>query len=254
MSAECERLFGVAEQMVPPLRTRLEASTIGIAQTLRPWVRNGLVDAADSLIDVSEEVGNSVIWEAEEDDLDAGNLIKAAAQKLESDFGVLDVLVNNAGISGKEEVSRENFHTVFDTNVFSTMLLTQALEHLLRKSRDPRIINVSSVLGSITVRNDHSSPYTQVTGETYRVSKAALNMVTGIQAYKYKEWEHPAKVWSFCPGFVVTNLTGEDKQSKIDRGAESSETSAQGITEIVRGDRDDEVNQFLAKRGEVLPW
>ena len=72
MSAECERLFGVAEQMVPPLRTRLEASTIGIAQTLRPWVRNGLVDAADSLIDVSEEVGNSVIWEAEEDDLDAG--------------------------------------------------------------------------------------------------------------------------------------------------------------------------------------
>ncbi|KAH6952289.1 hypothetical protein BKA56DRAFT_625813 [Ilyonectria sp. MPI-CAGE-AT-0026] len=187
-------------------------------------------------------------------DITSDESIKAAAQKLESDFGALDVLVNNAGISGKEEVSRENFHTVFDTNVFSTMLLTQALEHLLRKSRDPRIINISSVLGSITVRNDHSSPYTQVTGETYRVSKAALNMVTGIQAYKYKKWEHPAKVWSFCPGFVITNLTGEDKQSKIDRGAESSETSAQGITEIVRGDRDDEANQFLAKRGEVLPW
>ncbi|KAF6515108.1 hypothetical protein HZS61_005014 [Fusarium oxysporum f. sp. conglutinans] len=74
MSAECERLFSVAEQMVPPLRTRLEASTIGMAQTLRSWVRNGLVDAADSLIDVSEEVGNSVIWEAEEDNLDTGNL------------------------------------------------------------------------------------------------------------------------------------------------------------------------------------
>ncbi|KAI8401933.1 hypothetical protein FOFC_17238 [Fusarium oxysporum] len=43
-----------------------------MAQTLRSWVRNGLVDAADSLIDVSEEVGNSVIWEAEEADLDAG--------------------------------------------------------------------------------------------------------------------------------------------------------------------------------------
>jgi len=72
MSAECERLFGVAEQMVPPLRTRLEASTIGIAQTLRPWVRNGLVDAADSLIDVPEEVGSSIIWETEEDGRDAG--------------------------------------------------------------------------------------------------------------------------------------------------------------------------------------
>jgi hypothetical protein len=72
MSAECERLFGVAEQMVPPLRTRLEASTIGIAQTLRSWVRNGLVDAADSLTDVSEEVGSSIIWETEEDGRDAG--------------------------------------------------------------------------------------------------------------------------------------------------------------------------------------
>jgi hypothetical protein len=72
MSAECERLFSVAGQIVSPLRTRLEASTIGMAQTLRSWVRNGLVDAVDSLIDVSEEVGNSVIWEAEEDGLDAG--------------------------------------------------------------------------------------------------------------------------------------------------------------------------------------
>jgi hypothetical protein len=52
--------------------TRLEASTIGMAQSLRSWVRNGLVDVADSLIGVSEEVGNSVIWELEEDDLDAG--------------------------------------------------------------------------------------------------------------------------------------------------------------------------------------
>ncbi|KAJ3454851.1 hypothetical protein MRS44_013451 [Fusarium solani] len=66
MSAECKRLFSVAGQMVSPLRTRLEASTIGITQTLRLWVRNGLIDAVDTLIDVSGEVGNSIIWEAEE--------------------------------------------------------------------------------------------------------------------------------------------------------------------------------------------
>ncbi|OAQ57863.1 restless-like transposase [Pochonia chlamydosporia 170] len=67
MSAECERLFSVAGQMVSPLRTRLEASTIGITQTLRSWVRNGLIDAADTLIDVSGEIGESIIWQAEED-------------------------------------------------------------------------------------------------------------------------------------------------------------------------------------------
>jgi hypothetical protein len=72
MSVECERLFSVAGQMLSPLRTRLDVSTIGMAQTLRSWVRNGLVDAVGSLIDVSEELGSSVIWEAEEDGLNAG--------------------------------------------------------------------------------------------------------------------------------------------------------------------------------------
>ena len=67
MSAECERLFSVSGQMVSPLRTRLEASTIGITQTLRSWVRSGLIEAADSLIDVSEEVKTSII-KGEEDD------------------------------------------------------------------------------------------------------------------------------------------------------------------------------------------
>lgn len=53
--------------MVSPLQTRLEASTIGITQTLRSWVRNGLIEAADALVDVSEEVVNSIIWDGEEE-------------------------------------------------------------------------------------------------------------------------------------------------------------------------------------------
>jgi len=72
MLAECERLFSVAGQMVSPLRTRLEASTIGMTQTLRSWVRNGLIDAVDTLVDVSDEVGSSIIWETEEDGRDDG--------------------------------------------------------------------------------------------------------------------------------------------------------------------------------------
>ena len=69
MSAECERLFSVSGQMVSPLRTRMEASTIGVTQTLRSWVRSGLIEAADTLIEVSGEVGNSVVRE-NEDELD----------------------------------------------------------------------------------------------------------------------------------------------------------------------------------------
>jgi hypothetical protein len=60
MSAEYKRLFSAAGQMVSPLRTQIEASTIGIAQTLRSWVRNRLIRAEDSLIDTSKEVGHSI--------------------------------------------------------------------------------------------------------------------------------------------------------------------------------------------------
>jgi hypothetical protein len=73
MSAECERLFSLAGQMVSPLRTRLEANTIGVTQTLRPWVRNGLINDVDTLIDVSGEVANSIIWKPDEDAGDAGD-------------------------------------------------------------------------------------------------------------------------------------------------------------------------------------
>ncbi|KAJ6436893.1 restless-like transposase [Purpureocillium lavendulum] len=66
-SAERERLFSVAGQMVSPLRTRLEASTIGVTQTLRSWVRHGLINTIDTLIDVLREVGESILWYAEED-------------------------------------------------------------------------------------------------------------------------------------------------------------------------------------------
>jgi hypothetical protein len=112
-------------------------------------------------------------------DITSDESIKAAAKKLSSAFGALDVLVNNAGISGKEEVSRENFQTVFNTNVFGTMLLTQALEPLLQKSLAPQIINVSSVLGSITVRNDHSSAYTQVSGPRPDLKQDGLRWLLG---------------------------------------------------------------------------
>ncbi|KAM0330668.1 hypothetical protein ACHAQA_003620 [Verticillium albo-atrum] len=189
-------------------------------------------------------------------DIVSDKSIEAAAQKLTSDFAVIDVLVNNAGIySTEEHISREHLCTIFDTNVFGTLLLTQALGPLLQKSADPRIVNVSSSLGSTTLRMDHSSPESPVTGEAYRMSKAALNMLTGIQSFQYRSWEHPVKAWAFDPGYVVTNLAGEgDRQNKIDNGAGSAETSAQAILEIVKGDRDGDLGQFVTRWGKVHPW
>ncbi|KAF2864949.1 short chain dehydrogenase [Massariosphaeria phaeospora] len=178
--------------------------------------------------------------------------IAAAAKKIESDFGRLDILVNNAGIVAME-VSRDTLRSTFETNVFGPMLLTQALLPLLKKSKNPKVINVTSELGSITQRADPKSPYYKMPADMYRMSKAALNMLAMGQQATFSEFG--GKVWAYCPGYVITDLTGaEDRQNRKDRGAESSETSAQGILEVVEGKRDAEAGCFIARYGKQSPW
>ncbi|KAK9783819.1 hypothetical protein SCAR479_00378 [Seiridium cardinale] len=182
-------------------------------------------------------------------DVTSDKSIEAAVKKLTADFGVVDVLINNAGfISDETHITRQNMHSLFDTNVCGPVLLTQALEGLLQASKNPRIINISSSLGSLGLRLDQSNPGNCVRGiDSYRASKTALNMVSANQLWNYREWEHPPKVFSFCPGYVVTNLEGEAGKNggMASKGAKSTDTSAQGILEIIRGERDGEIGQFI---------
>ncbi|SFF95395.1 SDR family NAD(P)-dependent oxidoreductase [Streptomyces mirabilis] len=96
---------------------------------------------------------------------------RAAAQQIEERFGHLDVLINNAGITGSGQVSPEDAHdqvpssvdlgmvrTVFETNVFGVIAVTNAMLPLLRRSPEPRIVNVSSAAGSLTVTSDPDGP------------------------------------------------------------------------------------------------
>lgn len=180
--------------------------------------------------------------------------ITAAVEKVTAEFGVLDVLINNAGIViTAPKGRRSELVDTFNTNAASPLVLTEHLLPLLKKSQDPRIINVSSELGSISERSDESGGYYRLPAEAYRMSKAAMNMATACMYAMYKGWG--CKVWSYCPGFVVTNLTGEEaRQKRIEMGAESAETSAEGLREIVEGKRDGEVGSFVTKRGKVYGW
>ncbi|KAH6633055.1 hypothetical protein C7974DRAFT_412083 [Boeremia exigua] len=181
--------------------------------------------------------------------------IFAAATSISQTHGRLDVLINNAGIcpepSDPTWPTRQQMRDVFETNVFGPTVVTQAMLPLLRKSTDPRIVNVTSSLGSIATRLD---PSDQVAGPNYpgyRMSKAALNMLT---AYTYAlEEAKGVKVWSFCPGFVVTDL-GRDREVRESMGIDSSETSAKGILQIVQGERDDEVGRFVEREGKSRAW
>jgi NAD(P)-dependent dehydrogenase (short-subunit alcohol dehydrogenase family) len=188
-------------------------------------------------------------------DITSDDSINAAYKKLESEFGVLDVLVNNAGIVVQDpsKSMREATLETFNANTVGPQVLTATLAPLLKKSKDPRVINVTSELGSITQRADVNGHYYALPADAYRMSKAALNMLTVCQYFNLSEFK--CKVWAYCPGYVVTNLTGEnDVQNRLNNGAESPDTSAQGIKEIIEGQRDAEVNSFVTRYGKSSPW
>jgi len=180
--------------------------------------------------------------------------IKAASAKLQQDFGCLDVLINNAGIEiATKFPSREELRTTFETNLFGPVILTQTLIPLIKSSKGRKIINVTSELGSITERVDPDHPTYHTPHTAYRMSKSALNMMTACQ---YHDWKDLGiKIWSYCPGFVVTDLSGPDRrQMRADMGAGDSKTSAQGIVEITEGKRDGEAGMFIARYGGQPPW
>jgi len=180
--------------------------------------------------------------------------IKAAAKKIEEDFSKLDVLINNAGVCPERDGTwpdRELMRTTFETNVFGPTILTEALIPAMKHSSNPRIINVSSTMGSITLISDHSSPYSQVKYPGYRMTKAALNMLT---AYQYTQLKPDGfKVWTYCPGYVVTDI-GDDREQRKEQDLESSETSALGLLQIVQGERDADVGGFVGRYGQKYGW
>jgi NAD(P)-dependent dehydrogenase (short-subunit alcohol dehydrogenase family) len=93
--------------------------------------------------------------------------LSRAAHSLAETFGRLDILINNAGISGgnanaPSDIALEVMRTVYNTNVFGVVAVTKAMLPLLRKSQAGRIVNVSSGLGSITQASDRNDEFFQV--------------------------------------------------------------------------------------------
>ena len=148
-----------------------------------------------------------------------------AAAWIAEKFGKLDVLVNNAGIgsdNGKKpsEAPVALIRETFETNVFGLVELTQAMLPLLRKSDAGRIVNVSSVLGSLNLNADLNAQLGDWRSFGYNGSKAAVNMFTATLAFELKDT--PIKVNSAHPGWVKTDLGGEGAPLEVADGAKTS--------------------------------
>ncbi len=148
--------------------------------------------------------------------------IAAAAKEIEQRHGKLDILVNNAGIlvdeqdKGVSGQSLATWRTTFDTNLFGVIETTQALLPLLRKSDAGRIVNVSSLLGSISEHQNPASFIYEFKGvPAYNVSKSAVNAWTVHLAHELKD--SGIKVNTIHPGYVQTdmNKSGDQQNGEL---------------------------------------
>jgi NAD(P)-dependent dehydrogenase (short-subunit alcohol dehydrogenase family) len=176
--------------------------------------------------------------------------IAAAVKEVEKKFGRLDILINNAGISfqdGSKKVSEQTLDTwrkTFDTNLFAMIAVTQAFLPLLEKSDAGRIVNLSSMLGSMTLHSDPTSVIYNYKIPAYNVSKTAVNGWTVQLAYELRDTK--IKVNAAHPGHVKTEMGGAYAPMEIADGAKTGVALALIDAKGPNG--------AFIHMGERLPW
>ncbi|MDR3673521.1 MAG: SDR family oxidoreductase [Holophaga sp.] len=175
--------------------------------------------------------------------------IAAAAAAVGRDYGRLDVLVNNAGISDPADgwpsaADLDAVERVVRTNFLGPVAVTQAMLPWLRKAPAGRIVNVSSGLGSLTRNSDPGSPFANTKVIGYNASKAALNMLTVHLAFELRDTA--IKVNAAAPGYTATDLNGHQGHQTIPEGA------AEAVRLALLPD-DGPTGTFSDRQG-IVPW
>ncbi len=167
--------------------------------------------------------------------------LKSLAEFIQSKFGRLDLLINNAGVNFGQadhmnDVDIDGLRTTLEVNVTGVHLMTMHLYDLLTKGNSPKIVNIGSRLGLIGHGWNHAMPY--------RLSKAALNMLTSMQAEQYKDDKITAVV--FSPGWVRTDMGGPNANL-------STEESVSSMLKVFPRLSLDDTGQFFSHDGQRIP-
>ena len=172
--------------------------------------------------------------------------VAAAVEQVASWTDHLDVLVNNAGIIGSTtpplETGPEDFLACFGVNLLGPVRVTRAFLPLLSKAELPRVVMVSSGMGSFGITTDPDRLESGFVSLVYPSSKAALNMVTTMYAKALPGW----KVNAVDPGYTATDLNGHSGQKTVEEGARI-------IVEMAAIGPDGPTGGFFDDTGRV-PW
>lgn len=187
-------------------------------------------------------------------DITDDNSVKNARTEIGKKTEILNILINNAGVfggypQGALDATINKFKAAYDANVFGVVRVTQAFIDLLKKSAEPRIVNVSSSQGSLTLHSDPTYKYYDFKGAVYLSSKSAMNMYTVVLAYELKDSNF--KINAVCPGFTKTDFNGH-------RGTGTVEDAGKRIVKYALIDNDGPTGKFFSEEnnpetGEV-PW
>lgn len=180
--------------------------------------------------------------------------VKAARITIGKKTDTLDALVNNAGVNGgipqtATGADISTFKKVYDTNLFGAVMVTQAFVDLMQQAPEPRIVNVTYGMGSLTLHSNPEWKYYNNKGAIYHTSKAALNMYTIILAYELRDT--PFKVNAVDPGFTSTDFNNH-------RGTGTVEEAAQRLIKYIFIGSDGPTGKFFSEEnnpetGEI-PW
>ncbi|KAJ1547556.1 hypothetical protein HK405_005535 [Cladochytrium tenue] len=183
---------------------------------------------------------------------DPSSVAAAAASLAAEQLPRIDVLINNVGIIKHPSGSLSaDLSDTLATNAVGPAVVTAALLPLLKASSNPRLIYVLSGLGSIAHLTDPSLPFSIPFGLEYRMSKVALNMLAVYHHCEFATWG--CKVWAFCPGYVLTNLSGaDDRENRVLRGAVGVEVPAQALADVLEGRRDADTEKFIHEYGTYM--
>lgn len=217
----------------------------------------------------NEQRGRKTVMELQEEGLDVrflqldvtdGVSVKKAAEHIDQEFGRLNVLINNAGITVDEErpseehpqteirppsaATADQLRQTYEVNVFGVVEVTRAMLPLLHRAPTARVVNMSSNTSSLAFRADLKNPITNLNYFAYGSSKTALNMITLQYANELRG--SGILVNAASPGFTATDLNSGIGRQTVEEGAKIA-------VRLATLSDDGPTGAFLSEDGPV-PW